>query len=91
MNYKYNKTITRVFGEPEERLKNNVWMHNGNNVWSQVMPIPYIETLSWVLVWARITSKNVSGITSNVQCIQIGNEHDLALDVIPESGITSED
>ena len=29
-----------------------------------------------------ITSKSVSGTTSKNQCIKIGNEHDLALDVI---------
>ena len=32
---------------------------------------------------ARITAKSVSGMTYKVQFFKIGNEHDLALDVIP--------
>ena len=32
---------------------------------------------------ARITSRSVSGITSKYQCVDIANEHDLALEVIP--------
>ena len=39
-------------------------------------------------VGARETSKSVSGITSEgialkIQCFMVGNEYDLALDVIP--------
>ena len=41
-----------------------------------------------VAIQFRITSKSVSGITSKgitskIQCFKIGNEHDMALDVIP--------
>ena len=46
------------------------------------MPIPYIETLSFSM--GANNDWKCFGITSKVQCIKIGNEHDLALDVIPE-------
>ena len=44
---------------------------------------------------SAITSKSVSGVTSKriiskIQCIKIGNEHGLALDVIPTGAVNNE-
>ena len=67
-----NLNLPNDVGERERRLSNNVQMQTGKNVWSQVMLLPYLETL-----YCRRYSRNTLGRYSLDVIRAFRRRHDL--------------